>query len=171
MKHFISNSRRRRATLRVALFHLGIGLIALLLGSEWAERRELAIIIHPSLDVQALSLEEVRQIYLGEVEFVGKKRIKPVDQEEGQEIRKEFLNDILHISKSDYSRRWMHLIFLGGTEGPILRKEGRGVIETVRRTKGAIGYVWADEAAGAEGVRIVLRYAKARPTPQLSRAL
>lgn len=121
-----------------------------------AGAEDISIIVHPDLNIDSLSVKEVNAIYLGETEFLGKKRVKPIDQRENQEIRKIFLKDVLHISKTDYTRRWTHLIFMGGTTGPILKENSQEVIQLVQTLEGAIGYVWADEAAKAAGVKTVL---------------
>lgn len=129
---------------------------SLLLSAARAGAEDISIIVHPDLEIDSLSLKEVNAIYLGEIEFLGKKRVKPIDQKESQEIRKVFLKDVLHISKTDYTRRWTHLIFMGGTTGPMLKENSQEVIRTVQTLEGAIGYVWANEAAKAAGVKTVL---------------
>lgn len=169
MNRFIVK-RIKTPALRWVSLCLSIILLSLFFRPAGAENsREIAIIVHPGLAGEVLSLEEVRRIYLGDVEFVGRRRLKPIDQSEDQEIRRQFLHEVLHISKADYSRHWMHLIFMGGTEGPILRKDGPEVLQAVRESEGAIGYVWADEAMSAKGVQIVLRTRlKAKPLTQLN---
>ncbi len=50
----------------------------------------------------------------------------------------------------------MHLVFLEGTNAPVLRDDSAGVIQTVKESEGAIGYVWASEANNAKGIKTVL---------------
>lgn len=81
-----------------------------------------------------------------------------VDQKEtdkGESIRDLFLGRALGISKEDYSKLWMHLLFLEGSNPPLLKENSQSVIETVRNFEGGIGYVWASEANSVEGVKVV----------------
>ena len=121
-----------------------------------ADAEDLVIIVNSRLDVSSISLEDVREIYNGKIQFLAGKRLKPVDQSEDQEIRKVFLNEVLHLSKSDYTKHWMHLVFLEGTNAPVLRDDSAAVIQTVKESDGAIGYVWASEAANAKGIKTIL---------------
>lgn len=116
---------------------------------------EIAIIVNSRVDINSISPEDVREIYRGKIQFLAGKRLKPIDQSEDQEIRKVFLNGILQMSKSDYTRHWMHLVFLEGTNAPVLRDDSTAVIQAVRESEGAIGYVWSSEAANAKGVKVI----------------
>lgn len=121
-----------------------------------ARAEDIAMIVNTGLDVRTITLDDVREIYRGKIQFLGGKRLKPIDQSESQEIRKAFLAEVLRLSKSDYTKHWMHLVFLEGTNAPVLRDDGATVIQTVRDTEGAIGYVWASEAANAKGIKTIL---------------
>ncbi len=117
---------------------------------------DMVVIVNSRLDVNSISLDDVRDIYQGKTQFLAGKRLKPIDQSEDQEIRKVFLADVLRLSKSDYTKHWMHLVFLEGTNAPVLRDDSAAVVQTVKETEGAIGYVWASEAANAKGIKMVL---------------
>lgn len=131
-------------------------MILLFLWAARAEARDIAVIVNHDLNIESLSLEDVRRIYLGELKFLGEKRPKPVDQDENEEIRQVFLQKVLRMSKPDYTKYWLHLVFQGGSSVPILKLNSAAVIETVRELKGGIGYVWADEALEVKGIRIAL---------------
>lgn len=121
-----------------------------------AKAEEIAMIVNAGLDVGTVTLDDVREIYRGKIQFLGGKRLKPIDQSESQGIRKAFLAEVLRLSKSDYTKHWMHLVFLEGTNAPVLRDDSAAVIQTIRDTEGAIGYVWASEAANAKGIKTIL---------------
>ncbi|MBI3805754.1 MAG: hypothetical protein HY282_18535 [Nitrospirae bacterium] len=116
---------------------------------------DIAIIVNGQVDITSISLDDVREIYRGKIQFLAGKRLKPIDQAENQEIRKVFLGEILRMSKSEYTKHWMHLVFLEGTNAPVLRDDSTAVIESVRESEGAIGYVWSSEAVHAKGVKVV----------------
>lgn len=131
-------------------------LSVLLFWTARANAEDLVIIVNSGLGTNAVSLDDVREIYRGKIQFLAGKRLKPIDQSEDQEIRKIFLNDVLRLSKSDYTKHWMHLVFLEGTNAPVLRDDSATVIQTVKENEGAIGYVWASEAANVKGIKGVL---------------
>jgi hypothetical protein len=60
------------------------------------------------------------------------------------------------MSQASYLKHWIHRIFQEGIDAPILRENSSAVVETVRGSEEAIGYVWADEALNARGIKIVL---------------
>ena len=131
-------------------------LFTFFLWATRSEARDIAIIVHHDLNIESLSLEDVRKIYLGGTQFIEEKRLKPVDQNESEEIRPIFLQEVLRMSKSDYTKFWLHLVLQGGSNVPILRENSAAVVETIRRLKGAIGYVWADEALEVKGMKVAL---------------
>lgn len=130
--------------------------LTLLVGAVSAEDREIAIIINARSPINSLSLEEVKGIYLGEIRLIRGRRFKPIDQHENQEIRQAFLKHVLELSQASYLKYWIHRIFQDGIDAPILRENSAAVIKTVRESEEAIGYVWADEAPSARGIKIVL---------------
>ncbi|TAK09696.1 MAG: hypothetical protein EPO39_01825 [Candidatus Manganitrophaceae bacterium] len=121
-----------------------------------ARAEDIVIIVNSNLNVSSISLDDVREVYRGKIQFLAGKRLKPIDQSEDQEIRKDFLTEVLRLSKSDYTKHWMHLVFLEGTNAPVLRDDSATVIQTVKESEGAIGYVWASEAVNAKGIKTIL---------------
>ena len=108
----------------------------ILLGAAVAQAEDIAVIVNAKLSVNSLSREDVKSIYLGEVQFLGGARVKPVDQKDTHEIRRLFLKEILSLSKVEYTKHWMHLVFLEGTHPPVLRDNSQAVIETVQEVEG-----------------------------------
>jgi ABC-type phosphate transport system substrate-binding protein len=133
-----------------------LAVSVILFWTAQAGAEDIAIIVSERLNVSSVSLDDVREIYRGKIQFLGGKRLKPIDQSESQEIRKAFLAEVLRLSKSDYTKHWMHLVFLEGTNAPVLRDDSAAVIQAVRNSEGAIGYVWASEIANAKGVKTIL---------------
>lgn len=135
-------------------------LLTFLSWGALAEAEDIAIIVNPRLNINSISEEDVKAIYLGKIQFVSGTRLKPVDQKEMHDltadIRQLFLDEVMRMSKTDYTKHWMHLVFLEGTNPPVLRESGQAVIEMVQGSDGAIGYVWARDAAVAKGVKTVL---------------
>lgn len=133
-----------------------LSLFLFLFWSALAQAEDIAIIVNPNLKMNSISEEDLKAVYLGKIQFDAGRRLKPVDQKEMGDIRRLFLGEIMRMSKTDYTKHWMHLVFLEGTNPPILRENSQAVIDTVRDSEGGVGYVWASEAANAKGVKTVL---------------
>lgn len=132
-----------------------IALIILLIGAARAEADDIAVIVNSHFPAESISIEDVREIYRSKVQFISGVRVKPIDQRETQEIRSVFLEEIMRWTKTDYTKYWMHLVFLEGAVPPVIRDNSQAVIQTVQESDGSLGYVWAHEAAGAKGIKTV----------------
>ena len=124
--------------------------------AEAAEKDDIAVIVNSKFPSESLSMDDVREIYRSKLQFISGTRMKPVDQKDDQEIRSVFLDEVMHWSKTDYTKYWMHLVFLEGAIPPVKRDDSLAVIRTVGETEGGIGYVWARDIPGSSGVKTVL---------------
>jgi ABC-type phosphate transport system substrate-binding protein len=95
-----------------------------------------------------LSADDVRDIFLGEKQFAGSTKLTPVDNAILQES---FLSKFLQISSAKYSSTWTKKAFRDGLIAPAIKSGDAEVIEFVKRTHGAIGYV----SSAPAGVNIV----------------
>jgi hypothetical protein len=98
-----------------------------------------------------LSPGELRDVYLGEKQFAGGIRLAPVDNLAAQE---EFLARVLNLDKAKYGAIWTKKAFRDGLVQPPARSGDLEVLEFVRRTPGAVGYV----RAAPSGVNVVQKY-------------
>jgi len=96
---------------------------------------DLYVIADPRLKIDA---QDVREIYLGEQQFAGPIRLKPVHNAVWQD---EFTVRALAMEAAKYATWWTKKAFRDGLNPPPVRANDREVIEYVRRTPGAIGYV------------------------------
>lgn len=117
--------------------------------------RVVAFVAGSAFPVDTLTLDQIREIYLGRIEIVGGIRIKPVDQHERQPIRKAVLSSLLRLSRDQYIAHWNLHLFQEGGFTPLLRPGSREVLDTVKEIEGAVGYVWLDEARVQPQVKIL----------------
>lgn len=112
------------------------------------------LIAHPSVHVTSLRRAHVAEVFLKtRVKWDDGRRIFPVDQPIRSAIRAAFLKAVYDKEPRLILRYWQRKIFSGrGHPPPELRSEEE-VIEYVRKTPGAIGYVAAGTAP--EGVRVI----------------
>ena len=118
--------------------------------------KEIAIIANKNNPLTRTSATELADIYRGQEEVISGVRLKPIDQSDSQEIRALFLTKVMRMSHEAYINYWNHRLFQEGGIPPVLKNDSSEVISTVRDKEGAIGYIWASEAKGVEGIRVIL---------------
>ena len=85
-----------------------------------------------------LSAEDVRELYLGDKEFSGEVRLVPVDN---QAALPEFVVKALGMNPQRYNTLWVKKAFRDALNPPAVKTSDLEVLEFVRRTRGAVGYV------------------------------
>ena len=101
--------------------------------------------------VVALSHEDVKEVYLGEKQFQGPTRLVPVDNAAANSV---FLSRVLHMSGARYSASWTKKAFRDALNPPDIKAGDAEVLDFVKRTPGAIGYVTTAPA----GVAVIQKY-------------
>jgi len=85
-----------------------------------------------------LSAEDVRELYLGDKEFSGEVRLVPVDN---QAALSEFVVKALGMNPQRYNTLWVKKAFRDALNPPAVKASDFEVLEFVKRTRGAVGYV------------------------------
>ena len=85
-----------------------------------------------------LTLEDIREIYLGDKEFSGDIRLVPVDN---QAALAEFVAKAFGMNAQRYNTLWVRKAFRDALTPPVLKAGDFEVLEFVKRTRGAVGYV------------------------------
>ena len=85
-----------------------------------------------------LSAEDVRDLYLGDKEFSGDVRLVPVDN---QAAFSEFVAKALGMNPQRYNTLWVKKAFRDALNPPAVKAGDLDVLEFVKRTRGAVGYV------------------------------
>lgn len=120
----------------------------LILGVAPAALAEVVVIANPATQVAATDVEE---IFLGEKQFAGSTKLVPVDNGPQQEA---FLGKVLKLDSNKYNSKWAKKSFREGLNPPAVKSGDAEVIEYVKRTPGAVGYV----ASAPTGVTVVQKY-------------
>jgi hypothetical protein len=97
-----------------------------------------------------IAFADVHVIYVGEKQFAGAVRLVPVDNIGAQE---KFLATFLKVDGGKYNSIWAKKSFREGVSPPPLKATDGEVVEFVRRTPGAVGYI--GDASKAVGVNVV----------------
>jgi len=113
-----------------------------------AAAADMYVIAHQPL---ALSSDEIKEVFLGEVQFAGALHLVPVDNGSAQP---EFLGRVLKMTPARYTAWWTKKAFRDGVNPPPAKASDAQVLIFVKETPGAIGYV----SAPPEGVHVVGKF-------------
>lgn len=90
-----------------------------------------------------ISAGEVKDIFLGEKQFAGSTKLIPVDN---ASLQASFLSKYMNMAADKYNSMWTKKSFRDGLTPPAVKSGDADVIDYVKRTPGAVGYVTAAPA-------------------------
>jgi hypothetical protein len=107
----------------------------------------LAIVVHRSNVVDAVSLVELRRIFMLETQsWPNGRKITLVLREKGQPDRAHAIRLVCRLSEADFDRHVLFQTFRGAVSGqPRSIRSAAAMIRFVFNAPGAIGHVWASE--------------------------
>ncbi|HLA35846.1 MAG TPA: hypothetical protein VJ001_13365, partial [Rhodocyclaceae bacterium] len=111
-------------------------------------RAEIVIISNSATTIVA---DEVRDVFLGEKQFAGATKLQPIDN---GPLQAEFQSKALKIEPDRYNSLWAKKSFRDGVNKPSVKSGDAEVIDFVKKTPGAVGYV----AKSPSGVSVVQKY-------------
>jgi len=122
-----------------------LALSALFAGPVMAD---VFVIAHSSVQIGAA---DVREVFLGNMQFAGGAKLQPVDNGPAQA---EFLSKAVKMDPDRYAAAWTKKTFRDGVNAPPVKSGDAEVLEFVKRTPGAVGYV----STAPSGVTVVQKY-------------
>ncbi|MCM2279912.1 MAG: phosphate ABC transporter substrate-binding protein [Oligoflexia bacterium] len=123
-------------------------LFLAVLGTGIQARAEIYVIGNPDV---TLSSSEIADAFLGEKQIAGSTKLVPVDN---KALQKDFLSKVLNMDNVKYNSSWTKKSFRDGIPAPKVKSNDADVIEFVKSTPGAIGYV----SSPASGVNTLAKY-------------
>ncbi len=105
------------------------------------------VIANPS--VVGLAATDVRDVYLGEKRFAGSVGLKPVDNATQQS---HFLSAVVKMDVDKYNNWWIKKAFRDGLVQPEMKSSDLEIIEYVKVTPGAVGYIGSPPPAGVASI-------------------
>lgn len=133
-----------------------VGMLAALLGAAGAPARTdegVAVIGH--IAARSLDAETLKRIYTGRTIELDGQTLRPVNLEPGHALRRRFLGAVLQQTEDDYVAYWTVRRYIGKGVPPRELSSAAEVVDYVRRTPGAIGYVDASDVP--PGMNVLLR--------------
>lgn len=94
---------------------------------------------------------EIKDVFTGEKQIAGSTKLIPVDNGPAQEA---FLSSALKMESARYNTIWTKKSFREGLTPPSVKSGDNEVLDFVRKTPGAVGYVKSQPS----GVNIVQKY-------------
>ena len=97
-----------------------------------------------------ISAGEVKDVFLGEKQFAGSIKLIPVDNSAAQEA---FLSKYLQMDATKYNGIWTKKSFRDGLTPPPAKSSDAEIIEFVKKTPGAVGYVGSGNPSGVNVIQ------------------
>ena len=146
----------RRVVLRSAVLLLGAAaLLAAAPAPVHTQGPDLAVIVHPDVPIDNLTLAELRRVLLGDREFwASGMRVAlflraPVARERDVAIK-----DVCQMTEAQFRQHWIAKVFRADTPStPRIVYSAQMAIEQVSRTPGAITFV--ENSAVVKGVKVL----------------
>ena len=123
---------------------LSAGLI-LPLPAAWADGY---VIAHSSVTVAPT---DVREIFIGNMQFAGSVKLIPVDN---GPVQIDFLSKVVKTEPERYATIWTKKSFRDGLNAPQVKSGDTEVMDFVKRTPGAIGYIGSSPG----NANVILKY-------------
>jgi hypothetical protein len=116
----------------------------------------LAIVVNQANPVQALTLAELRRIFMLDTQtWPNGRKITVVLREKGQPEREEAIRLVCDMSEVDYDHHILFQTFRGSIGwGPRSIMSAKAMLRFIFNVPGAIGYVPADDVEGTKVLRI-----------------
>lgn len=137
----------RKIILTLCLSALTLPLLAL-------ELPKIAMIVAKDSSLGEISLLEIRLAYLGQRQFIGKEKVKPVMHGNDQ-LSSSFFALVLGYPRDFYKKLWAKKALQDGMGGPKVLLSSQDILRQVAGNKAALGFVEADKALAFPGVKVV----------------
>lgn len=129
-------------------FPLGALIASLAMSVGGAAHADLFVISNSATTIAA---GEIKEVFTGEKQFSGSTKLIPIDNGPAQE---NFLSAALKMEAARYNTIWTKKSFREGLSPPSVKSGDTEVLDFVRKTPGAVGYVKTQPS----GVNIIQKY-------------
>ena len=131
--------------MRSIIFRAGSAAILFLLAFQSANAADLVVITNPDISIAST---EIKDVFLGEKQFAGSTKLVVIDN---AAVQGGFLGKFMNMDAAKYNSIWTKKSFRDGLTAPAVKSGDAEVIEFIKRTPGAIGYV----STKPSGVKII----------------
>lgn len=150
------DSREKGVAMKKTLWEKLTILTLLLILPAAVSAAEIAVIANDQFPKHKITVLELKKIYLGKKIDESGVKIRPIDQADVAPVKRQFIGKIIGASIGKYKAYWLKRIFREGSTPPIVFFSSREVVQSVRKEKGAIGYLPASELPDRDGFKVLL---------------
>jgi phosphate transport system substrate-binding protein len=147
----------RRLAIRALLLSLVLGMAAAFPAAPAARQAgpDIAVIVHPDVPVDNLTLADLRRILLGDREFwTSGSRVTLYIRAPIARERDAMVKDVCQMTEAQFRQHWIAKVFRADTAtGPKIVYSAQMALEQVGRTPGALAFVEAPLAG--KGVKVL----------------
>ena len=111
------------------------------------------MIAHKQSPINAISLAELKELYLGNRQHIQNVRVLPLDQDNQEIIRQNFYDQVINIDQSQLISHWSKLIFTGKGQSPKSLLADDSILQFVSANPSTIGYI--NSSAMNEHVKVI----------------
>jgi ABC-type phosphate transport system substrate-binding protein len=116
---------------------------------------EIVVIVNEQGPLIQISEAEIREIYIGNIKFMGRAAVTPIHYSEGH-VKDAFLASIVKMNSREYRLYWTKKVFQEGGSVPSTLSSFPSILSFVKNTPGAIGYAPASELTGIKGIKAIV---------------
>jgi ABC-type phosphate transport system substrate-binding protein len=146
-----------RARVRILLGALALFAAAVPADLPAVADDEIVVVVNPKAGAEAMTIDEVRAVFLGERAYWDGTRVYPVAYPDGLGLMQDFLRRALGMSTNDYRSWWIKRIFRHADVPPVSVNTPADAVQAILSHPGGIGFLRAADLEGVEGLRPVLR--------------
>jgi ABC-type phosphate transport system substrate-binding protein len=145
-----------RPARKIRVLWVIIGLPLIFLGSVFVQAvfpneqtAGIVIIGNNNIPESSLSKTDIQNIFLGKKTKLDGAKITFVILKEG-DVHESFLKEYLSRTPAQYKKYWKKIVFTGKGKAPKTFKTEEALVEYVKNTEGAIGYIGSETAQTVE---------------------
>ena len=147
-------------TWRVSLLAgLALALVMPVSAQNMAAGTNMVVVMNAKAPINSLSTKDVADLYLGRSRNLSNGQlVMPLDNPAASPIRARFYKALTGKAITDINAYWARLLFTGQSSPPQAMPDANAILELVRSTPGAIGYLEQSQVPNPEaaGVKVVL---------------
>ena len=117
--------------------------------------RALVLVTARDSALTAVSADQVRKAYLGVPIIVNGQRLQPLQNRSDELLDEVFLQKAVFLSRPAFERQLLSRVFRLGGQKPATYDDAAALLLNLRRTPGAVTYVWASTLAPNPDLRVV----------------
>ena len=118
---------------------------------------DVVIITNKSVTKERISKDKIRDVFLGKiVKWDDGSKINIAVFDKQNELHKEFVKEYTQKSTSQFEKWWRKMVFTGQGTMPKSFESDEAIIEYIKSTEGAVGYIEKDKSTKDDIMVIVI---------------